>query len=141
MVDFAKLFAAEMRRRRDELGLAQEELGARLGLDRNSVSRLERGSPNISLEKALAIAKALNVSLSSMLGDQTPSSDDVLTASFGERVRLLRTELELNQRQLAARMDVDRNLVSGIESGTRSPTLRTVQLYCEGLNAPPSRIL
>ncbi|WP_080300390.1 helix-turn-helix transcriptional regulator [Burkholderia pseudomallei] len=142
MVDFAKLFAAAMRQRREELGLAQEALGARLGgLDRNSVSRLERDSLNISLDKATAIAEALEVSLASLLGDPAPASDEQVQTRFGERVRILRTERGLKQRELAERMGVDRNLVSGIESGKRSATLRTLQLFCQGLHAKPSDLL
>lgn len=141
MVDFAKLFAAAMRRRREELGLAQEALGATLGLDRNSISRLERGSLNISLDKAKAIAEALEVSLGGMLEDPTPTSNERGPTRFGERVRSLRTEHGLKQRELAERMGVDRNLVSGIESGKRSVTLRTLQLFCQGLRVNPSDLL
>ncbi|RPE24213.1 helix-turn-helix domain-containing protein [Burkholderia pseudomallei] len=60
---------------------------------------------------------------------------------FGERVRSLRTEHGLKQRELAERMGVDRNLVSGIESGKRSATLRTLQLFCQGLHVSPSDLL
>jgi transcriptional regulator with XRE-family HTH domain len=141
MVDFAKLFATEMRRRREELKLAQEALGDTLGLDRNSISRLERGSLNISLEKARTIAEALGVSLSSMLGDPNPANKSQMEATFRERVRLLRIERGLKQRELAERMNVDRNLVSGIESGKRSPTLKTLQLFCQGLRVLPSDLL
>ncbi|MBN3750817.1 transcriptional regulator [Burkholderia stagnalis] len=141
MVDYAEFFAAAMRRRREELGLAQEALGATLGLDRNSISRLERGSLNISLDKAKAIAEALGVSLGSLLGDPAPASNQQVQTRFGERVRSLRTEHGLKQRELAERMGVDRNLVSGIESGKRSATLRTLQLFCQGLRVNPSDLL
>lgn len=208
MTDLPQVFATEMRRIRVELGMAQESLGAKVGgLDRNSVSRLERDAPNISLFKADAIARALGVSLQSML---CPQSDYVtlsplllrdrlhtvraefglsqkeLTAQLGvdskfvravekgnrrvtlelnkanaiaaalgvelreilcpqissdipfnERVHSIRTELGLNQRELAEQMGVDRNLVSAVESGGRAVTLRTVQMFAEGLGVKP----
>ena len=212
MADLPWVFATEMRRLRKKLGMAQEALGAQLGgLDRNSVSRLERGAPNISLDKANAIAAALGVSLQEML---CPQSDEVTLspillrerlraiqarlglnqgelaahmgvdrkfvraveqgnrritlkldkanaiaaalaaelqqmlcpqtsplAPFNERVRAIRTELGLNQRELAAQMDVDRNFVSAVESGNRGVTLRTVQMFADGLGVKPSDLV
>ena len=141
MVEFNILFAAEMRRLRKGLDLAQEAVGVTLGLDRNSISRFERDSPNITVEKARVIADVLGVSLWSMLGDPTPADEDHVPTSFRERVRSLRIKQGLKQRELAERMGVDRNLVSAIESGKHIASLKTVQLYCVGFGVKPSDLL
>lgn len=144
MADLARVFATEMRRIRDELGMAQEALGAKVDLDRNSVSRLERGAPNISLEKAHAIAAALGVTLSAMF---SPSQSvggvavGLTEGSFPERVRAIRGLQKLNQRELAERMGVDRNLVNSVEMGKRRVTLRTVQIFADGLGVSPSDLV
>src|SRR5258708_7225885 len=112
MLGLAKTFAHDMRVRRESLGLSQEALGAPLGLDRNSVSRMERNAPNMPIARAVAIADALETSISVMLGGTGPRKSAVaISASVAQRIRELRAELNLNQRELAERMDVDRNWV------------------------------
>ncbi|WP_454741338.1 helix-turn-helix domain-containing protein [Cupriavidus necator] len=57
-----------VRRLREEQGLSQRELGDRVGLDRNHISRIELGSTNIALDTLEKIAAALGVSATDLLG-------------------------------------------------------------------------
>jgi transcriptional regulator with XRE-family HTH domain len=48
-------------------------------------------------------------------------------------VRELRTNLDLNQRQFSARLGVDRNWVSAVESGKVTVTLLTIEKFSAAL--------
>lgn len=56
-----------IRTRRMQLGLTQEKLGMRAGLDRTYVSGLERGERNPSLDSLRKVARALQWSPSELL--------------------------------------------------------------------------
>ena len=56
-------FGKKVRERRFELGLSQEELGARAGVHRTYVGMIERAEKNITLTNIERIAKALGLSL------------------------------------------------------------------------------
>lgn len=44
----------------------------------------------------------------------------------GENLKRLRLAADISQAELAARLDVDRAYVSGLEKGTRNPTVVTL---------------
>jgi transcriptional regulator with XRE-family HTH domain len=53
---------AVVRRRREDVGLSQDELGHLCGLHRTYVGSVERGERNLSLSSLLAICRALQIS-------------------------------------------------------------------------------
>lgn len=61
--DLIAAFGLAVRRARTELGMSQEQLAARSGLDRTYVSGLERGkrNPTLSTQQRLAGALGLRV--------------------------------------------------------------------------------
>ncbi len=123
------------------MGLSQQALGDKLGLDRNSISRIERGAPNLSLHSATEIAGALETSLSLMLGGRPKRQPEMMAHAFGARVRELRAEKGWNQRELAERAEVDRNWVSAVESGRQNVSLRTLQKFAVALEVSPQELL
>lgn len=62
-----KNFGDNMRIRRLELNISQEELSFRAGLHRNYVSDVERGTRNVSIKAMEKIAKGLDTSLYELL--------------------------------------------------------------------------
>jgi len=58
---------------RDQLGMSQEKLAEAAGLHRTYISDVERGARNISLNSINKLAKALQVSASTLLLDQEHS--------------------------------------------------------------------
>jgi transcriptional regulator with XRE-family HTH domain len=54
---------AAIRKRRLELGLSQEQLAERAGLDRSYVGQVERGDNSIALLSLVSTANALGVTL------------------------------------------------------------------------------
>lgn len=60
--------AARLKRRREELGLTQTEVGARAGIAAASVSHFETGQRLPSLESLMKLADALSLSVDTLLG-------------------------------------------------------------------------
>lgn len=68
-----KKFGENMRKRRLELDISQEELSFRSELHRNYISDVERGTRNVSLKAMEKIAKGLDTSLYKLLKDDKNS--------------------------------------------------------------------
>lgn len=64
---FQVAFGAAVRTCREQLGLSQEQLGFRSGLDRTYVSGIERGVRNPTLRIMVLLADALGTSPSVLL--------------------------------------------------------------------------
>ncbi|AZH79156.1 MULTISPECIES: helix-turn-helix domain-containing protein [Microbacterium] len=62
-------------------------------------------------------------------------------AAFGARVRELRTGRGWSQEDFAHRANLDRTYVSGIERGTRNPTLDIIQKLAQALDVPAADLL
>lgn len=60
-------FGTAVRQARLQLGISQEELGFRSGLDRTYISGIERSVRNPSLTAILAIAKGLGIEAADLL--------------------------------------------------------------------------
>jgi len=69
VTDLKARFASAVRRRRNELGLTQEELAWRAGLHRTYLARVESGSRNPSLENIGKLVRALETSLGRLFGE------------------------------------------------------------------------
>ena len=65
-VNLKKPLGMAIRTQRSLLGISQEELAHRAGLHRTYVSDLERGARNPSLESIEKLARALQLSVSSL---------------------------------------------------------------------------
>lgn len=60
-------FGERVRSRRQELGLSQEKLAERAGLDRTYIGGVERGERNVALVNIYRIAQALGVKPSKLV--------------------------------------------------------------------------
>lgn len=56
-----------------------------------------------------------------------------LTARFGERIRELRKARGLSQEAFADLCELDRTYISGIERGTRNPSLTAIETLAKAL--------
>jgi len=73
--DFYEQFGRRVRSARLSLNLNQEELGHQVGLERSSISNVEKGRQRIQLHMLLKFAAALNVPPEDLLPDSTAISD------------------------------------------------------------------
>lgn len=62
-----RIIAAQVRRRRQALGLSQEEFAERCGLHRTYVGAIERAERNITIKAVVALANALGCSPEELL--------------------------------------------------------------------------
>lgn len=53
--------------------------------------------------------------------------------SVGPAIRVLRDKAGISQEELAARAELDRTYVSGIERGARNPSVKSLQRVANGL--------
>lgn len=65
-MDTKKTFGATVREWRSQLGISQEKLAERANLHRTYVSDIERGERNVSLENIERLARALDISISTL---------------------------------------------------------------------------
>ncbi|NET31356.1 MAG: helix-turn-helix transcriptional regulator [Cyanothece sp. SIO1E1] len=68
-LDIKQRFGLAIRQRRSELGISQEELANRANLHRTYISDIERGTRNLALENIETLAKALNISVSTLFAN------------------------------------------------------------------------
>jgi transcriptional regulator with XRE-family HTH domain len=142
------LFAHNLRRYREQLELSQEELGNRVGSDRTVISRYERTPPKLTLERAYALACALDIDLKVLLDTPVdkalvarPPSAPVTSAQVGANARALRDTQDLSQKDIGDRMGVDRNTISRIERTDQdSPELQltTLEKLAAALGVKPT---
>lgn len=80
------LIAAALRREREQAGLSITQLARRAGLAKSTLSQLEAGTGNPSVETLWALAVALGVPFSQLVADPTPRVR-VTRAGEGPRLR------------------------------------------------------
>ena len=59
-----------------------------------------------------------------------------VAADLGKRMRYIRKELDLSQRQIAEGMGISTNMYSGMELGTKKINLEHITLFSEYVNVP-----
>jgi transcriptional regulator with XRE-family HTH domain len=67
VADMYAQIGAEIRRRREGLGLSQAQLADKVGVGRTSITMIERGAQAILVHQLLDIAKALKISPDKLL--------------------------------------------------------------------------
>lgn len=60
---------------------------------------------------------------------------------LAQNVKAARKALDLSQEELALEADIDRTYVSGIERGTRNPSLTMITKLAERLKTTPAALL
>jgi len=61
-------------------------------------------------------------------------------AAFGEAIRETRKQLGVSQEQLALECGLDRTYISGIERGTRNPSLTNILKIAAALRVTPAEL-
>jgi transcriptional regulator with XRE-family HTH domain len=72
---FYEQFGLRVRRARLDMGLNQEVLGHRVGLERSSISNIEKGRQRVQLHMLLEFAAALEVAPTTLLPESSSAVD------------------------------------------------------------------
>ncbi|EGQ8259345.1 helix-turn-helix transcriptional regulator [Vibrio parahaemolyticus] len=67
MKDLAKRFGANLRGKRKDMGVSQDQLALQADIDRSYIGRIERGEVNITLEKVYQLAEVLKCDVRELL--------------------------------------------------------------------------
>lgn len=67
MKDLAKRFGANLRGKRRDKRVSQDQLALMADIDRSYIGRIERGEVNITLEKAYQLAEVLECDVRDLL--------------------------------------------------------------------------
>lgn len=67
MKDLAKCFGDNLRGKRKDMGVSQDQLALQADIDRSYIGRIERGEVNITLEKAYQLAEVLKCDVRELL--------------------------------------------------------------------------
>lgn len=88
----AQQLGCEIQRTRNLRGMSLSDLAARSGVSRNYLHRIEKGKNNLTVEKLVAIAQALEVTVGALLGEtnSTPSEVEV----FKVRLQTLAIDID-----------------------------------------------
>lgn len=97
-LDLKIIFGSTVKDRRTQLGISQEELADRAGLHRTYVSDVERGVRNLSLESIEKLARALEISVSTLF----ERSDEWRPSARLVEILLLENHSPNSQRTLRA---------------------------------------
>lgn len=94
-------------------------------------------NPELSQQSTLLIVRGLCVIFSYPL---VMAVERDILLRFGERVRDLRTALDLSQEAFAALCDLDRTYIGGIERGERNLSLRNIEVIATALGISISKL-
>lgn len=67
--NYSVIFGEALKARRMALGISQEELAFRAGVDRTFVSRIERGIRQPTITTIFLLSQALEISATDLVGD------------------------------------------------------------------------
>ncbi len=91
-VDDGKHFGNRLREARVTAGLSQSELEELSGIPKARLSRYENGHVEPSIQTLARLARALNVSEASLLGDQRAILEGFFDVLYDRRVRIANSE-------------------------------------------------
>lgn len=96
-MDHAKLFGRRLKILRKAKKLNQAELAERIGIETKYLSSLETGRRSPSFEKTVALAKALDVPMSSLFSFEQDASDPKVLKKRIEGILAKATPQQLKQ--------------------------------------------
>ena len=130
-------FGNELRRRRTERGLTQRELAGRVGISAVSIVGYEDGSVHPKHHVVAALAKALGVPrrrFEELLPAERP------TTAVGRKIRQLRKQRGLTQRQLSLRVGCSQPIIGSYELGRKRLDPERLAAFAKALAVPKKQL-
>jgi len=95
------IFPARLKAARKAARLTQRELADRTGMDQGHISRLESGGKGVSMEHLQELAKALNITVSYLIGENVKEEKGGYNATGTRGALLLNYDAPAGLRELA----------------------------------------
>lgn len=115
---------------RMELNMSVDELAAKLGKNRATIYRYEKGDiGNLPLDVLEPLAKTLKTSPAYLIGWE--DKDDKDTITVGKLIKKMRTQRNITIDEYAKEIGVDTEILSEYESGERNIPLDVVNAISE----------
>lgn len=127
----------QLRRRRVQLGLAQQEVADKLGITKGGFSAYEQDKIRPSLENLKKLAEILGVSVGYLTGDLEEDDDADVDSrrlgrigdrqmGIGRQIVMLREKKGMSRQELASELGVSVDDVDKYERDTVSPSYETL---------------
>ena len=136
-VDDGKHFGNRLREARVTAGLSQSELEELSGIPKARLSRYENGHVEPSIQTLARLARALNVSEASLLGDQRAILEDFFSVLYDRGVRIATSEQGVRLAHAVADM-VEAlggiESIAGLDVEQEPPSLIAIPDHAESLS-------
>jgi transcriptional regulator with XRE-family HTH domain len=121
----------QIRQRRTELGLTQEELAKRTGITKGFVSDVETGKRNISAQTLLDLARVLGASLDALMKGETiqPSTGETGQVQIPSSLVELARRENLTFVQALTLLDMQRQIIAHRSLGDKPLDLDEVDWH------------
>ncbi|WP_170566160.1 helix-turn-helix domain-containing protein [Ruegeria atlantica] len=140
----SKTLGYSVRKLRRSKGLNQTQLAELAGVSLPTVSLIENGKTNATIDVLVAIAEALGTTLPHLMAHQldttVPDKQD-LKAVLAKNVRVRREYLGLTRREVAERVGMVSYYIADIENRKQLLLLRNLIRIAEALEAQPTWLL
>ena len=131
-----------IRNRRLELGMSQQELAIKTGYtDRSSIAKIEAGRVDLSQSKILAFASALNTTASELMGEEPSPSIYYDKQIFASNLTTFMRKHNESQVDIAKLLDVSKSTISAYCKGTQMPRMDKVEILAQHYGVLKSDLL
>ena len=140
-------FGTAVRSLRHQLGISQEILAEKAGLDRTYIGHVERGARNVSLSTIDKLARALDVSTASLLAGPHPASSSAAQAGAAASAAVDILLVEDNRRDVEMTLrafqkaEITNPVHTVFDGGEALEFLWSTGRYAGRKNEPPPRLV
>lgn len=132
------VFPERLKQLRVEAKLTQQQMAEAFNIKQPTYAQWETGRTKPKGETLEKFADFFNVSTDYLLGKTQPKKE---LSVFPERLRQLRAESNLTQRELARSLDISQQSINSWENGERKPKLEAITNIAEYFNVSPKYLI
>lgn len=129
----------QIRKRREELGMSQEELAKKMGYkSRSSINKIEMGENDIPQSKIAAFANALNTTPAYLMGLENKKN---INEILSENIKKYRISWDVSKSDVANYVGLSEKDIDDYENGKLIPSLEELIKLSSAFNVPVEKLL
>lgn len=128
------VFSKQLRLLRKKEKLSQDKLSKALGISQSQLSNYELGKELPKGSALMKLSQFFNISIDSFFGDYNPKKKEVSEFVFAERLKALRSNKNIGQDELSAKIGVSRAQLSYYETSKCVPSMGKLIAIADELN-------